>query len=36
SGGIAHAAYGGIGLAYFFGVNPVLGAIAFALAAALG
>ncbi len=36
SGGIAHAAYGGIGLAYFFGVNPVLGAIAFALAVALG
>ncbi|MFG6093719.1 metal ABC transporter permease [Leptothoe sp. ISB3NOV94-8A] len=36
SGGIAHAAYGGIGLAYFFGVNPVLGAIAFALTAALG
>lgn len=36
SGGIAHAAYGGIGLAYFFGFNPVLGAIVFALAAALG
>ncbi len=36
SGGIAHAAYGGIGLAYFFGVNPVLGAIVFALAVALG
>jgi zinc transport system permease protein len=36
SGGIAHAAYGGIGLGYFLGVNPVLGAIAFSLAAALG
>lgn len=36
SGGIAHAAYGGIGLGYFLGVNPVLGAIIFSLAAALG
>ena len=35
SGGIAHAAYGGIGLGYFFRFNPVLGAIAFALIAAL-
>ena len=36
SGGIAHAAYGGIGLGYFFGFNPVLGAITFALVSALG
>ncbi|OAB61516.1 hypothetical protein AY599_26525 [Leptolyngbya valderiana BDU 20041] len=36
SGGIAHAAYGGIGLGYFFGFDPVLGAIAFSLASALG
>jgi zinc transport system permease protein len=36
SGGIAHAAYGGIGLGYFMGINPVLGAILFSLAAALG
>jgi len=36
SGGIAHAAYGGIGLGYFLGINPVLGAIGFSLAAALG
>ena len=36
SGGIAHAAYGGIGLGYFLGFNPVLGAIAFSLFAALG
>ena len=35
SGGIAHAAYGGIGLGYFFGFNPVLGAIAFAAVTAL-
>lgn len=36
SGGIAHAAYGGIGLGYFFKFNPTLGAIAFSLLAALG
>ena len=36
SGGIAHTAYGGIGLGYFFQFNPVLGAIAFSLLAALG
>jgi len=36
SGGIAHAAYGGIGLGYFFKFSPVLGAIAFSLASALG
>ncbi|MDY6875611.1 MAG: metal ABC transporter permease [Chloroflexota bacterium] len=36
SGGIAHAAYGGIGLGYFLGGNPVWGAILFSLAAALG
>ena len=36
SGGIAHAAYGGIGLGYFFRFNPVLGAIIFSMAAALG
>jgi zinc transport system permease protein len=35
SGGIAHAAFGGIGLGYFFRFNPVLGAIAFSLIAAL-
>jgi zinc transport system permease protein len=36
SGGIAHAAYGGIGLGYFFRFNPVLGAVIFALISALG
>ena len=36
SGGIAHAAYGGIGLGYLLGINPVLGAIAFSIISALG
>jgi len=36
SGGVAHAAYGGIGLGYFLGFNPVLGAIVFSVVAALG
>jgi zinc transport system permease protein len=36
SGGIAHAAYGGIGLGYLLRINPVLGAILFSLVAALG
>jgi zinc transport system permease protein len=36
SGGIAHAAYGGIGLGYFLKLNPVLGAVVFSVAAALG
>jgi zinc transport system permease protein len=36
SGGIAHAAYGGIGLGYFFQFSPVLGAVIFSVAAALG
>lgn len=34
AGGIAHAAYGGVGLGFFFRFNPVLGAIAFSVAAA--
>jgi len=36
SGGIAHAAYGGIGMTYYFGWSPVLGAIIFSLASAFG
>lgn len=36
SGGIAHAAYGGIGIAYFLNQNPVLGAVIFSLLSALG
>jgi len=35
SGGIAHAAYGGVGLGYLLGFNPVLGAVAFSVAAAV-
>lgn len=35
SGGIAHAAYGGIGLAFFFGLAPALGILGFSLLAAL-
>ena len=35
SGGIAHATYGGIGLAVFLGISPLLGAVGFALAMAL-
>lgn len=35
SGGIAHAAYGGIGMGYFFRFNPVIGAIAFSIGSAL-
>jgi zinc transport system permease protein len=36
SGGIAHAAYGGIGIGYFFRFNPVIGAIFFTVISALG
>lgn len=35
SGGIAHAAYGGIGLAFFLGIPYMLGTLGFALAAAI-
>lgn len=31
SGGIAHAAYGGIGLAIYFGIPPALGAVTFSV-----
>ncbi len=34
SGGIAHAAYGGIGLAYFVGADPTLTAVGFSLLSA--
>jgi len=33
SGGVAHTAYGGVGLAFYLGVNPVLGAVVFSLIA---
>lgn len=36
SGGITHSSFGGIGIAYFMGVNPVLGAACFGVASALG
>ncbi|MBM3403945.1 MAG: metal ABC transporter permease [Bacteroidetes bacterium] len=36
SGGITHASFGGIGLAYFLGMNPMVGAIIFALLSAFG
>lgn len=35
SGAISHAAFGGVGLGYFLGVNPVVAAIPFSIAAAL-
>jgi len=34
SGSIAHAAFGGLGLSYFFNVNPLLGGIVFSLLSA--
>lgn len=36
SGGLAHAAFGGVGLGYFAGFDPTLGALGFGLASALG
>ena len=36
SGGITHASFGGIGIGYFLGINPVLGAAIFAVISALG
>ena len=33
TGGISHTAYGGIGIAYFLGLNPLLGATVFAVLA---
>jgi zinc transport system permease protein len=36
SGGITHASFGGIGIGYFLGINPILGAAAFAVLSALG
>lgn len=36
SGGITHASFGGIGLAFLLGFNPLLGAVIFAVGAALG
>ena len=36
SGGITHASFGGIGMAYFFGINPFFGAAVFAVFSATG
>lgn len=36
SGGITHSSFGGIGIAYFLGLNPLLGAAVFAVLSALG
>ena len=36
SGGITHASFGGIGIGYFIGINPVIGAAIFGILSALG
>jgi zinc transport system permease protein len=36
SGGVSHAAFGGIGLGYYLGLDPILSATAFTVAVALG
>lgn len=36
SGGITHASFGGLGLAYYLGLSPLLGATVFAILSALG
>jgi len=36
SGGITHASFGGIGIGYFFGFNPVISAAIFGILSALG
>lgn len=36
SGGIAHTAYGGVGLGYLLGFEPIIGAIIFSILAAIG
>jgi zinc transport system permease protein len=36
SGGITHASFGGIGMGYYFGFDPIMGAIGFGILSALG
>lgn len=36
SGGITHACFGGLGLGYFFGLNPIVTAAVFAVGASMG
>ena len=35
-GGITHASFGGLGIAFYLGINPIFGATAFAIISALG
>jgi zinc transport system permease protein len=35
SGGIAHASFGGIGLGYYLGISPIIGALVFSVASGL-
>lgn len=36
SGGLTHASFGGVGIAYYFGINPLYGALGFSILSALG
>jgi zinc transport system permease protein len=36
SGGVTHASFGGIGMGYFLGINPIVGAALFGMASAMG
>ena len=36
SGGLSHAAFGGVGIGYFFGFEPILGAVGFSLVTGFG
>lgn len=36
SGGITHASFGGLGLGFYFGINPILSALLFSIASAFG
>jgi zinc transport system permease protein len=36
AGGITHASFGGLGIAFYLGTNPIFGALIFAVASALG
>ena len=36
SGGITHASFGGLGLGFYLGINPIFSAMAFAVASAFG
>ncbi len=36
SGGITHASFGGLGIAFYLGANPIIGALIFAVLSALG